>query len=164
MTPLCRRHFEINFNEWKLLYFDLTFLGVCSTATHELGYHVSRAVVTQAGQLWPIWPTLASLTGKSQTTFFSWKYLNCDWYDIEACFKGIIYNKAALVQLIAWYRANDKPLSEPMLTQPLTHIYAALWGNVLKENRVTKVRQKCLFAHINKENNMNSANNKPFIS
>ena len=51
MTPLCRRHFEINFNEWKLFYFDLTFFRVCSTSTHELGYHVSRAVVTQAGQL-----------------------------------------------------------------------------------------------------------------
>ena len=24
---------------------------------------MSRAVVTQAGQLWPIWPTLANLTG-----------------------------------------------------------------------------------------------------
>ena len=72
MTPRCRRYFEINFNEWKLLYFDLTFFGVCSTATHELGYHVSRAVVTQADQLWPIWPTLANLTGKLQTTFYIW--------------------------------------------------------------------------------------------
>ena len=62
MTPLCRRHFEINFNEWKLLYFDLTFFRVCSTSTHELGYHVSRAVVTQAGQLWPIRPNLAEST------------------------------------------------------------------------------------------------------
>ena len=96
MTPLCRRHFEINFNEWKLLYFDLTFFRVCSTSTHELGYHVSRAVVTQAGQLWPIWPNLANLTGKLQTTFFQWKYLNTDWYYIEVCFKGIIYNKSAL--------------------------------------------------------------------
>ena len=93
MTPLCRRHSEINFNEWKLRYFDLTVFRVCSTSTHELGYHVSRAVVTQAGQLWPIWPNLANLTGKLQTTFFQWKYLNSDWYYIEVCFKGILYNK-----------------------------------------------------------------------
>ena len=109
------------------------------------------------------WPTLANLTGKLQTTFFQWKCLNSDWYYIEVCFKGVLYNKSALVQWMAWCRASDKPLSEPMLTQPLTHIYAALWGNVLKENRVSKAGQKSLFAHINKENNMKSANDKSFI-
>ena len=59
MTPRCRRHFEINFNEWKLLYFDLTFFGVCSTATHELGcqglWLLKRIGSGQFGQLWPIW-------------------------------------------------------------------------------------------------------------
>ena len=206
---------------------------------------MSRAVVTQAGQLRPIWLTLANLTGKLQTTFFRWKCLNSDWYYIEICFKGVIYNKSALIQLITWCRASDRPLSESMLTQPLTHLYAALWGNVLthwgrvthicvgnltiigsdnglwpgrsqaiiwtnagillirppganfseilteihtfsftkmhlkmpsgkfrpfclglnvlKENRVSKVRQKSLFAHINKENNMKSTNGKSFI-
>ena len=109
------------------------------------------------------WLTLANLTGKLQTTFFRWKCLNSDWYYIEICFKGVIYNKSALIQLITWCRASDRPLSESMLTQPLTHIYVALWGNVLKENRVSKVRQKSLFAHINKENNMKSANGKYFI-
>ena len=158
MTPLGRRHFEINFNEWKLVILIKLF---CSTATHDLGYHMSR--VTQAGQLRPIWLTLANLTGKLQTTFFWWKCLNSDWYYIKICFKGEIYNKSALVQLITWCRAIDRPLSESMLTQPLTHIYAALWGNVLKENRDSKVRQKSLFAHINKENNMKSANGKYFI-
>ena len=160
MTLLCRRHFEINFNEWKLVILIKLF---CSTATHDLGYHMSRAVVTQAGQLRPIWLTLANLTGKLQTTFFRWNCLNSDWYYIEICFKGVIYNKSALIQLITWCRASDRPLSESMLTQPLTHIYAALWGNVLKENWVSKVRQKSLFAHINKENNMKSANGKSFI-
>ena len=154
MTPLCRRHFEINFNEWKLVILIKLF---CSTATHDLGYHMSRAVVTQVGQLRPIWLTLANLMGKLQTTFFRWKCLNSDWYYIEIYFKGVIYNKSALVQLITWCRASDRPLSESMLTQPLTHIYAALWGNVLKENRVSKVRQKSLFAH------MKSANVKSFI-
>ena len=110
----------------------------------------------QFGQLWPIWRV-------NCIHFFQWKYLNSDWYYIEVCFKGIIYNKSALVQSIAWCRASNKPLSEPMLTQPLTHICAALWVNVLKENGFTKVCQKSLFAHINKENNMNSASNKSFI-
>ena len=35
-------------------------------------------------------------TGTLHTTFFQWKYLNSDWYYIEVCFKGIIYNKSAL--------------------------------------------------------------------
>ena len=116
-----------------------------------------RVSSDQFGQLWPIWRV------NCRQHYFQWKYLNSDWYYIEVCFKGIIYNKSALGQLIAWYRASDKPLYEPMLTQPLTHIYAALWGNVLKENRFIKDRQKSLFAHINKENNMNSSNNKSFI-
>ena len=166
MTPLCRLNFQIHFivwnsakilpnksypidarlndatlqttfwnyfNEWKLVILIKRF---CSTATHDLGYHMSKAVVTQTGQLRPIWLTLANLTGKLQT-FFLWKCLNSDWYYIEICFKGVIYNKSALVQLITWCRASDRPLSESMLTQPLTHIYAALWGSVLKENRVS---------------------------
>ena len=35
---------------------------------------------------------------------------------------GPIDNKAALVQVMAWRRTDDKPLSEPMLTQ-LTDAY-----------------------------------------
>ena len=30
--------------------------------------------------------------------------------------KGSIYNITALVQIMAWRRVGDKPLSEPMLT------------------------------------------------
>ena len=36
--------------------------------------------------------------------------------------KGPIDNNPALVQLMAWHRAGDKPLSEPMLVMLLTHI------------------------------------------
>ena len=132
MTPLCRRHFEINYNEWKLLYFDLTLFRVCSTSTHESGYHVSRAVVTQAGQLWPIWPNLANLTGKLQTTFFQWQYLNSDWYYIEVCFKGIIYNKSVLhcfVVLIrkchsSCYKYNNWCKASKLIAPALTTIWS----------------------------------------
>ena len=31
--------------------------------------------------------------------------------------KGPIYNKSALIQVMAWLRTGDKPLHEPMLTQ-----------------------------------------------
>ena len=31
--------------------------------------------------------------------------------------KGLIDNIAALVQITAWYRTGDKPLSDPVMTQ-----------------------------------------------
>ena len=36
--------------------------------------------------------------------------------------KGLINNIPALVQIIAWRRPGDKPLSEPMMVSLLTHI------------------------------------------
>ena len=39
--------------------------------------------------------------------------------------KGPIDNKSVLVQVMAWRRTGDKPVSEPMLTQ-FTNAYAAL--------------------------------------
>ena len=37
--------------------------------------------------------------------------------------KGPINNIPALVQIMAWRRPGDKPLSEPMMVRSLTHIY-----------------------------------------
>ena len=45
--------------------------------------------------------------------------------------KGLINNIPALVQIMAWRRSGDKPLSEPMLARLLTHIYASLGLNEL---------------------------------
>ena len=39
-----------------------------------------------------------------------------------------------LVQIMAWRRPGDKPLSEPMMVNLLTHIYASLGLNVLLMN------------------------------
>ena len=36
--------------------------------------------------------------------------------------KGPINNNPALVQIMAWRRSGDKPLSEPMMASLLTHI------------------------------------------
>ena len=36
--------------------------------------------------------------------------------------KGLINNILALVQIMAWRRPGDKPLSEPMIVNLLTHI------------------------------------------
>ena len=47
---------------------------------------------------------------------------------LRFAFRSSIDNKPALVQVMAWRRIGDKPLSEPMLTQ-FTDIYAALGGD-----------------------------------
>ena len=43
--------------------------------------------------------------------------------------KGPINNIPALVQIMAWRRSSEKPLSEPMMVSLLTHIYASLGLN-----------------------------------
>ena len=63
----------------------------------------------------------------SQTTFsnaFSWTKIVKIWIKISLKFvpMGLIDSKWALVQVMAWCRSGDKPLSGPMLTQ-FTDIY-----------------------------------------
>ena len=63
----------------------------------------------------------------SQTTFPSTFFLNENvWIPIKISLKfvpkGRINNIPALVQIMAWRRPGDKPLSEPMLVSLSTHI------------------------------------------
>ena len=74
----------------------------------------------------------------SQTTSssaFSWiEILNCDWNFIKVFVpKGRINNIQALVQIMAWRRSGDKPLSEPMMVRLLTHICVTRpqWVNIM---------------------------------
>ena len=58
---------------------------------------------------------------------FKWIFLNenvCISIKISLKFnpKGLINNNPALVQIMAWCRLGDKPLSEPMMFSLLTHI------------------------------------------
>ena len=58
---------------------------------------------------------------------FEWIFLNEDvWISIEVSMKfvpkGPVNNISALVQIMAWRRPGDKPLSEPMMVSLLTHI------------------------------------------
>ena len=51
---------------------------------------------------------------------------------------GLIDNKAALVQVMAWRRIGDKPLPEPMLIV-FTDAYAALGGDELTINLAIQI-------------------------
>ena len=62
---------------------------------------------------------------------FKWIFLNENvWTSIEASLKfvakGPINNIPALVQVMAWRRPGDKPLSEPMMVSLLTHTVMSL--------------------------------------
>ena len=48
--------------------------------------------------------------------------------------KGSINNIPALVQIMAWHRPGDKPLSEPMMVSLLTHICVTRpqWVNLMR--------------------------------
>ena len=74
----------------------------------------------------------------SQTTFsnaFSWMKMLRISIKISLKFvpKGPINNIPALVQMMAWRRSGDKPLSEPMMVGLLTHICVTRpqWVNTL---------------------------------
>ena len=44
--------------------------------------------------------------------------------------KGPIDNKSALVQVMAWCQAGDKPLPEPILTQFIDTYMPHYWGEI----------------------------------
>ena len=69
---------------------------------------------------------------------FKWIFLNENiWISINITLKfvpkGSINNIPALVQIMAWRRPGNKPLSEPMITSLLTHIYVTRpqWVNII---------------------------------
>ena len=62
-----------------------------------------------------------------QTTFFKWIFVNENvGISINISLKfvpiGPINNIPTLVQVMAWRRPGDKPLSEPMMVRLRTHI------------------------------------------
>ena len=60
------------------------------------------------------------------------------WFSIEVSLKFLpkcpINNISALVQIVAWRRPGDKPLSEPLLVSLIAHtcITRSQWVNTLK--------------------------------
>ena len=55
--------------------------------------------------------------------------------------KGPIDNNPALVQIMAWRRSGDKPLSEPMMVSLLTHIC------VTRPQWVNRGSEQCFIPH-----------------
>ena len=57
----------------------------------------------------------------SQTTFSN-VFSSMKMFEFRFVPKGPINNIPALIQIMAWRRPGDKPLSEPMMVSLLTHI------------------------------------------
>ena len=66
---------------------------------------------------WTKWPPFHGR--QSEMHFHEWKCLHLGWVHISLKFvlKVPIYSKSAMVQIKAWRRTGDKPLSEPTQTK-----------------------------------------------
>ena len=98
----------------------------CNTSQHYLSVHVSRREYPDKGQLLnTLRPTQNG--GHFAYDIFKWIFLNGNfWFPIKISLKfvptGLINNIPALVQIMAWRRPGDKPLSEPMMVILSMHI------------------------------------------
>ena len=84
------------------------------------------------------WEGRNKMDAISQTTFssaFSWlKFWIPIKISLKFVLKGSINNIPALVQIMAWRRPGDKPLSWPMMVSLLTHICVTRpqWVNIVE--------------------------------
>ena len=88
--------------------------GTCGLPTHRTAFNI------EAETIWT--PFRRRLF---HVHFLQWKLWYFDWIFTEICSQGPIDNNPALVQIMAWRRSVDKPLSEPMMVTLPTHICVA---------------------------------------
>ena len=101
----------------------------------------------QVSLLWVQVSTLRQIGRHFAEDIFKYIFLNENvWIPIKISLKFLpkcrINNVPALVQIMAWRRPGDKPLSEPMMVSVLTHIcvtrpqwVSILWAQVAIFNR-----------------------------
>ena len=75
------------------------------------------------------WPTFCSRY--FQTHFLEWKLLILIQISLKFVPRGPLSNNPALVQIMAWCRTGDKPLSEPKMA-PGTGAYVQHWPQWVK--------------------------------
>ena len=90
--------------------------------------HCKARITSQLSHLYNANPYTLTHWGRDKmAAIFQCIFLNENaWFPIEISLKfvckGLINNIPALVQIMAWSRPGDKPLSEPMVVILLTHI------------------------------------------
>ena len=98
------------------------------------------------------WLTVKTLRPRQNEPQFPGNIFKCIYFNenvwvfikisLEFVPKGPINNIPALVQITAWWRPGDKPLSEPMMVSLLTHMSTALdlkdiiWSSATNFNEI----------------------------
>ena len=156
MAGILQKTFQTDFLEWKYLEFDSKFLsrvlksisqpwvkyrlGTDHTRSHHLNsWWPILLVPTYITQPWWVNTLRQWQDGRHFTDdIFKCIFLNENvWFPIKISLKFVpkcLFNKIpALVQIMAWHRPGDKPLSEPMLVIDHWCIYASLGLNELRD-------------------------------
>ena len=86
-------------------------------------------------------------------SFFNENVWNTIKISITFIPKGPNYNIPSLVQILAWRRTGDKPLSEPMMARLLTHICVTRpqwvkWFTWIYNMEVSMNEKFCIFVKI----------------
>ena len=76
-----------------------------------------------------------------QMHFCEWECMDLIKLSLKCVPTGPISNIPSLVQIMAWHRAGDKPLSEPMMVRLLTHICVTQpqWAKWLKTTTIIRL-------------------------
>ena len=75
--------------------------------------------------------------------FLVWKCMHLIKISLKFVPMVRINNIPALVQIMAWRRIGDKPLSEPMMVNLLTHIPRPQWVKLTKCPRIITHKTRC---------------------
>ena len=106
-----------------MLSWHRTYLR-CTKDLHYIMQFSQDCSIVMASELLTHWGR-DKIDAISQTIFsnaFSWMKMLEYRLKLKFVPKGLINNIPALVQIMAWRRPGDKPLSEPMMVSLLTHI------------------------------------------
>ena len=122
-------------------------------------YSITNAQWVNCSSSANTWQTINTLRPRQNGRHLADDILKCvffnenAWIWLKISLKFVpmvrINNIPALVQLMAWRRSGDKPLSEPMMVSLLTHICVTRpqWVNTLRPRQ-----NCCLFPDIFKSN------------
>ena len=119
-TVIRKKNYQQN---WVHIY------GVYATLT--MGKHQLISPPTQNGRYFA--------DGIIKCIFLNWYALMLIINSLKFILKCPINNFPALVQIMAWRRPGDKPLSEPMMIILLTHVCVARLQCVNVESTISKV-------------------------
>ena len=110
-------------SHWKVVYFS---------KIHNISKNENPLVNFKKNLIIGAIPPLNTLRPRQDGRHFADDIFRCIFFNANCCIlirfslkygrKGPIDNNPALVQLMAWRRSGDKPLSDPMMISLLTHI------------------------------------------